>query len=148
MVGAWDVIDHRIDGEILPVGTEPWVAYMTRQLDTATAVLSARGARVVLMTSPCFAQPESGLGGIPERSEDARVGHLNRVLRTYAKAHAARVSLVDVHALLCPKGEYATTVRSVTARDPDGTHLTPEGSRVVWRWLAGQLRNGGLLRIP
>jgi hypothetical protein len=90
MVGAWDVVDHRIDGEILPVGTEPWVAFMTRQLDTATGVLSARGARVVLMTSPCFGQPESGLGGIPERSEDARVAHLNRVLRTYAKSHAAR----------------------------------------------------------
>jgi hypothetical protein len=33
-----------------------------------------------------------------------------------------------------------------TVRDPDGTHLTPDGSKVVWRWLAGQLRNGGLLR--
>jgi hypothetical protein len=76
------------------------------------------------------------------------VAHLNRVLRTYAKSHAARVSLVDLHTLLCPKGEHTTTVRGVTARDPDGTHLTPEGSKVVWRWLAGQLRSGGLLRIP
>ena len=42
LVGAWDVVDHRIDGNILPVGTDAWVVYMTHQLDTATEVLSAR----------------------------------------------------------------------------------------------------------
>jgi hypothetical protein len=109
-------------------------------------VLGARGARVVLMTSPCFAQPDSNLGGIPERSDRERVRHLNGVLRTYAKFHPARASLVDLHGFLCPGSRYTPTVGGVTARDPDGTHLTPEGSKVVWRWLAGQLRNGGLLR--
>jgi peptidoglycan/LPS O-acetylase OafA/YrhL len=146
MVGAWDVVDHRIDGDILPVGTDAWVVYMTHQLDTATEVLSAHGGRVVLMTSPCFAQPDSGLGGIPERSDAARVHDLNNVLRTYAKAHPARVSLVDLHGFLCPKGEYTPTMAGTTVRDPDGTHLSPEGSKVVWRWLAAQLRNAGLLR--
>jgi len=146
LVGAWDVVDHRIDGNILPVGSDAWVLYMTRQLDTATEVLSARGARVVLMTSPCFGPPASGLGGIPERSEAARVHNLNDTLRAYAKAHPARVSLVDLHGFLCPKGEFTPTVAGVTARDPDGTHLSPEGSKVVWRWLSGQLRNAGLLR--
>jgi hypothetical protein len=119
---------------------------MTHQLDTATDVLSAHGSRVVLMTSPCFAPPDSGLGGIPERSDAARVHDLNNVLRTYAKAHPARVSLVDLHGFLCPKGEYTSTVAGVTARDPDGTHLTSEGSKVVWRWLAAQLRSAGLLQ--
>jgi lysophospholipase L1-like esterase len=58
----------------------------------------------------------------------------------------AATSAPSFQALLCPKGQYTSTVRGVTARDPDGTHLTPEGSKVVWRWLAGQLRNAGLLR--
>ena len=146
LVGAWDVVDHRINGDILPVGTDAWALYMTHQLDTATQVLSAHGARVVLMTSPCFGQPDSGLEGIPERWDAARVHDLNGVLRTYAKAHPAQVSLVDLQSFLCPKGEYTPTVGGVTARDPDGTHLTPEGSKVVWRWLAAQLRNEGLLR--
>jgi peptidoglycan/LPS O-acetylase OafA/YrhL/lysophospholipase L1-like esterase len=146
LVGAWDVVDHRIDGNILPVGTDAWVVYMTHQLDTATEVLSARGARVVLMTSPCFARPDSGLERIPERSDAARVHNLNDTLRAYAKVHPARVSLVDLHGFLCPKGEFTPTVAGVTARDPDGTHLSPEGSGVVWRWLSGQLRNAGLLR--
>ena len=146
LVGAWDVVDHRINGDILPVGTDAWALYMTHQLDTATQVLSAHGARVVLMTSPCFGQPDSGLEGIPERWDAARVHDLNGVLRTYAKAHPARVSLVDLQSFLCPKGEYTSTVAGVTARDPDGTHLTPEGSKAVWRWLAAQLRDEGLLR--
>ena len=146
LVGAWDVVDHRIDGDLLTVGTDAWVVYMTHQLDVATEVLSARGARVVLMTSPCFAQPDSGLAGFPERSEAARVHVLNDVLRRYAKSHRARVSLVDLHGFLCPKGEYTPTVAGVNARDPDGTHLSPEGARVVWRWLSGQLRNAALLR--
>jgi len=147
LVGAWDVVDHRIDGDLLTVGTDAWVVYMTHQLDVATEVLSARGARVVLMTSPCFAQPDSGLAGFPERSEAARVCDLNDVLRRYAKSRRARVSLVDLHGFLCPKGEYTSTVAGVNARDPDGTHLSPEGARVVWRWLSGQLRNAALLRI-
>jgi len=71
---------------------------------------------------------------------------MNDVLRTYAKAHPSRVSLVDLHAFLCPKGAYSPTVAGVNARDPDGTHLSPDGSRLVWRWLARQLRLAGLLR--
>jgi lysophospholipase L1-like esterase len=68
------------------------------------------------------------------------------MLRTYAKTHPTRVSLADLHAFLCPHGQYASTVRGVAARDPDGTHLSPEGAKVVWRWLSGQLRTEGLLR--
>jgi lysophospholipase L1-like esterase len=67
-------------------------------------------------------------------------------LRAYAKAHPARVSLVDLQGFLCPKGQYTPTVAGTTVRDPDGTHLTPEGSNVVWRWLAAQLRNAGQLQ--
>jgi hypothetical protein len=111
LVGAWDVVDHRIDGNILPVGSDAWVLYMTHQLDTATEVLSARGARVVLMTSPCFVPTDSGLGGIPERSDAARVHNLNDTLRAYAKTHPARVSLVDLHGFLCPKGVHAHRCR-------------------------------------
>ncbi len=85
-------------------GTDAWVVYMTHQLDTATDVLERAGARVVLLTSPCFGQPDSGLDGIPERSDPARLRAMNDVLRTYAKAHSARVSLVDLHAFLCPEG--------------------------------------------
>jgi peptidoglycan/LPS O-acetylase OafA/YrhL/lysophospholipase L1-like esterase len=146
LVGAWDVVDHRIDGDILPVGSDAWVVYMTHQLDTATDVLSARGARVVMLTSPCFGQPDSGLDGIPERSDPTRLRAMNDVLRTYAKGHPARVSLVDLHAFLCPSGSYTPTVAGVNARDPDGTHLSPDGSKLVWRWLARQLRAAGLLR--
>ena len=119
---------------------------MIHELDTATEVLNARGASVVLLTSPCFGKPDSGLGGIPERSDPARVRAMNDVLRTYAKGHPARVSLVDLHAFLCPRGSYTPTVAGVNARDPDGTHLSPDGSKVVWRWLARQLRAAGLLR--
>jgi peptidoglycan/LPS O-acetylase OafA/YrhL/lysophospholipase L1-like esterase len=148
LVGAWDVVDHRIKGDILFVGTPPWTAYMTHQLDTATDVLGARGARVVLLTSPCFGPPDTGLVGIPERTDAARVRDFNQVLRTYAKDHPTRVSLVDLHAFLCPHGQYAATVRGVAARAPDGTHLSPAGAKVVWRWLSEQLRTEGLLPTP
>ncbi|HKA93145.1 MAG TPA: acyltransferase family protein [Acidimicrobiia bacterium] len=146
LVGAWDVVDHRVNGDVLSVGTPAWTAYMTQQLDTATSVLGARGARVVLLTSPCFGQPESGLGGIPERSDPARVRDLNQLLRSYAKAHPTRVSLEDLHTFLCPRDQFSATVRGVAARDPDGTHLSPEGAKTVWRWLSGELRADGLLR--
>jgi peptidoglycan/LPS O-acetylase OafA/YrhL len=146
LVGAWDVVDHRVNGDILSVGTPAWTAYMTRQLDTATDVLGARGARVVLLTSPCFGPPDSGLAGFPERSDPARVSDINHVLSTYAKDHPARVSVIDLHGFLCPHGRYAATVRGVAARDSDGTHLSPAGAKLVWHWLSGRLKAEGLLR--
>ena len=87
---------------------------------------------MVLLTSPCLAPPDSGLAGIPARSDAARVGDLNQVFRTYAKDHPTWVSLVDLHSFLCPHGQFAATVRGVAARDPDGTHLSPAGAKVVW----------------
>jgi len=146
LVGAWDVVDHRINGDILSVGTPDWSAYMTHQLDTATDILGERGARVVLLTSPCFGQPDSGLDGIPERSDAGRVRDLNDALRTYARSRPTRVSLLDLHDFLCPHGQYTATVHGVAARDPDGTHLSPAGAKLVWRWLSEQLRTEGALR--
>jgi len=145
LVGAWDVLDHRVGDDILHVGTPPWVVYMTHQLDTATEVLTAHGARVVLMTAPCFSRPESGLEGFPERADAQRVADLNRVFRTYAKAHSSRVSVVDLHSFLCPGGKYTATLHGKPVRDPDGTHLSPDGAKAVWRFLAGQLRQTRLL---
>jgi len=118
---------------------------MTHQLDTATQVLSAHGARVVLMTAPCFSQPESGLEGLPERADVHRVADLNTVFRSYAKAHSSRVSVVDLHSFLCPGGKYTATLHGKPVRDPDGTHLSPDGAKAVWRFLADQLRQTRLL---
>jgi peptidoglycan/LPS O-acetylase OafA/YrhL len=145
LVGAWDVLDHRLGDEVVHVGSPQWITYMTHQLDTATAVLGAHGARVVLLTTPCFAQPESGIEGFPERADTTRVADLNTLFRSYAKAHPTRVSVVDLHAFLCPRGRYTPTLHGATVRDPDGTHLTPDGSRATWRFLASQLKQARLL---
>src|SRR5262249_38751873 len=141
-----DWLAPRRSGDVSPVRTPAGGMYMREPLDTATEVLAARGARVVLLTSPCFGQPESGLSGIPERSDAARVQDLNHVFRTYARAHPTRISILDLHGFLCPHRPFAPPVGGVPARAPAGPHLSPGGAKVVWQWLAGRLRTEGLLR--
>jgi lysophospholipase L1-like esterase len=102
---------------------------------------------VVLLTAPCFSQPESGVEGFPERADATRVADLNSLFRSYAKAHSSRVSVVDLHAYLCPRDRYTPTMHGKTVRDPDGTHLTPDGAKAAWRFLAGQLKQARLLPV-
>ena len=104
-------------------------------------MFSARGAKVMLLTSPCFKPRDLGLdaearvpGSIPSVSVSS-----TSLYREFARQHADQVVIVDLNGFVCPEGEYADlSIDGVRLRD-DGVHFTPEGADFVARWLAPQI---------
>ena len=63
LVGSWEVYDRYVDGVLLKVGTPEMARYLQQQVEAAQRVLTADGARFVLLTSPCFEPADTGVGG-------------------------------------------------------------------------------------
>jgi peptidoglycan/LPS O-acetylase OafA/YrhL len=138
--GPWDTLDLKIEGHLLEVGTPEWNAYASSELQGAVDVLSSRGAKVMLLTAPCFKPRKLALdAGALERLNPRRVAQLNDLYREYALQHAAQVDLVDLSGLVCPEGEYTDLVIDGVKLRDDGVHFTPEGADLVARWLAPQI---------
>jgi peptidoglycan/LPS O-acetylase OafA/YrhL len=141
-IGVWDLFDLRppgADGDLVP-GTPAWNDYLEQSLDTAIAVLSARGAGVVLPTLPCQ-KPIAGSPGF-ERNESAadieRVLAWNEVLVGVASRHPGVVVAPDLFGYLCPDGEYVDEIDGSVARD-DGVHFNDDGAGIVARFLGPSL---------
>ncbi|MBM3674006.1 MAG: acyltransferase [Actinobacteria bacterium] len=139
LIGAWEIYDREVDGTLLRVGQPETEEYLRAELDEARAILTARGAHLVMLTAPCFAPPGTALRewGARERAEPWRVDWLNEVIRRYVADHAASVSLLDLHARICRDGlplEDGPGLRS------DGVHFSEDGARSVWVWLTKTLR--------
>ncbi len=141
LLGGWELFDRTVDGRKLRVGTREMEEYLRVQLDQAREILTADGAQLALLTTPCFSVTQRALGawGEPERDDPARVRWLNQVWARYAADHPTDVHLLDLEQIACPDGKFAAELDGVTMRT-DGEHFTPEGARVIWRWLAPELQ--------
>jgi hypothetical protein len=135
LVGAWELFDRRVDGQMLTFASPEFEARLRSEMDLAISILQSRGAEVVLLTSPCFRPLDGDLADWgEERSDDARVDWLNRLYRSYATTNLGSVQVADLHGLLCPNGEYLTELEGQQLRF-DGVHLTPPAADLTWRWL-------------
>jgi peptidoglycan/LPS O-acetylase OafA/YrhL len=135
LVGAWELFDRKVDGQMLSFGSPEFEARLRAEMDLAISVLQSHGAEVVLLTSPCFRPLDGDLADWgEERSDDSRVDWLNRLYRSYATTNLGSVQVADLHGLLCPNGEYLTELEGHPLRF-DGVHLTPPAADLTWRWL-------------
>ena len=140
LLGGWELFDRTVNGQHLRVGTPAMEQYLRTQLERAREILTAGGASLALLTTPCLSVAKRDLGawGETERADPDRIRWLNQVWARYATDHPDDVHLLDLAAIACPHGKFGATIDGVTMRT-DGEHFTPEGARVVWRWLAPQL---------
>ena len=140
LLGGWELFDRKVNGQTLRVGTPAMEQYLRTELDRARTILTAGGASLALLTTPCLSVATRDLGawGEAERADPKRIRWLNHVWARYATDHPADVQLLDLAAIACPHGKFAAKIDGVTMRT-DGEHFTPEGARVIWRWLAPQL---------
>ncbi len=110
--GLWDLYDHEVGGRWLAVGTPAWTTHMERALEQAVGILSARGARVIVLTPPYLI----GVGR-------DRVDALDRVYRDVAARLPRELSVVDIHP-------------AFARIDPtrwDGVHFTLTGAEQLGR---------------
>jgi hypothetical protein len=139
LVGAWDTSDLKRYGRLLEFGTPEADAYILSELSTAVDVLSSGGAKVLLLTTPYFKQPDLALDvGGKDRFDSSRVDRLNALYAELAQQRPDRVTLVDLNALVGPGGQYTSSIDGVDIRG-DGVHFTVAGADFVARWLGPQI---------
>jgi peptidoglycan/LPS O-acetylase OafA/YrhL len=141
--GAWDYRDHVVNGATLTAGSTEWNNYVLMELERERKILTAGGAKLVLLTWPCqrpIPWTEMGSAGVAAEKESLeRVNMLNDVYRQFAAGHPESVGLVDLFSYVCPEGKYTDLVIDGVKLREDGTHFTPASSPIVAEWLLPQL---------
>ncbi len=150
-MGGQVTYDRRFGDNVIPFDTPGGAELARQELDAAVGLLSARGAKVVLLTA-LYGKLGWPLQIDIDRSgfNPAWIDEWNSVATQVATAHPRSAQLVDLNQRLDPGGKWADTVDGVQART-DGVHLTPEAADIAAAWLVPQLLAAvpqGRLRQP
>ncbi len=130
LAGRWEVVDREYEGAWTNILHPAYAAYVKRQLEQASQLVTATGARMVFLTAPCTNEGEQPDGAPWPEDDPARLAVFNRLVREVAAAHPQTDSVVDLNAAACPRGKFASTVDGVVLRDSDGVHFTYAGG--IW----------------
>ncbi len=142
VVGAWDVFDVEVDGEMIPFDTPAADKRFTDNLQIGVAALRAAGTKVALLEVPCMRPKDvsgAGVPALPERGDDARIAHLNELLRQVAAADPTDVSFVAGPAAWCNDEAISTDL----GYRWDGVHVYKPGAKLIYETIAP-----ALLSIP
>ncbi len=137
LAGRWELMDREIGGQWQHIGEPAFDRDVRAALEEAVQVGTSTGALMVVMTAPCFDSGEQPGGQPWPEDSPSRLADYNSIVRSVAAAHPATVALVDFGSLLCPGGQFTTTVDGVALRDGDGVHIIP--SAAAGQWLDARL---------
>ena len=137
MIGAWEVLDHRVDGVDIRFPSDAWRTLVRDAIADAVSAASTTGVPVVLLDVPCMgAQPDT-----TARADAERVAAVNELISEVAAARDG-VSVAPLGLVICPDGDTTLQIDGIPARY-DGVHYTRPGAARVWPWLLDEL--GGTL---
>ncbi|MCU1430879.1 MAG: hypothetical protein JWL83_4879 [Actinomycetia bacterium] len=134
---SWELSDRmdQATNTVLKFGSKADDVDLLTSIDAAAKRLTSGGAHLVILTVP----PRAPSDAKPADGQDGSYDHYNRLLREYASAHPATVSVLDIVPFVCPGGPPCPAkVRGVTLR-PDGGHFTHETAPIIARWLLPKL---------
>lgn len=138
MIGAWEVLDLEWQSTFLPVGAPRTDVHFLRQAQRGIDALVETGARVALLEVACMRPvdaPGAGVPPLPERGDDARVQHLNQLLRTLAERNPDTTTFVPGPVEWCS----GSPVSVDTAYRWDGVHVYKPGVDLIFDVIAGRL---------
>lgn len=139
VLGAWEVLDLRIDGMTLQVGSTTADLIFERQLRFAIDTLLLDGRVVALLEVPCFRPVDSWDDAILDRGDDSHSAHLNELMRDVVASYESGVHFVEGPDQWCDGSPEATDLDYRY----DGVHVYRRGSKLIFETIAEQL-----LRIP
>jgi peptidoglycan/LPS O-acetylase OafA/YrhL len=128
LAGRWEVMNRTYKGHWTNILNPTYAAYVKRQLRRAVKVAGAKGAKVALLTAPCYDTGEQPNGQPWPEDSPVRLARYNDLVRQVA-ATSPRTSLINFNAMACPGGHYETYIDGVDARY-DGVHFTLGGGVV------------------
>jgi hypothetical protein len=117
---SWEVRDRSLNGQWAPWGTAESDNRILDLYHRTIDRLTARGARVALVTVP---DPiDSRIGPVDDDLRQ-RHRHLNELLAEVARRDPGRVTLVRLDDIVCPTDPCPAEVDGVPLRPKDGTHF-------------------------
>lgn len=129
LAGRWEVVNRTYRGEWTNIENAAYATYVKHQLETAVRIAVSGGARVVLLTAPCFDTGEQPNGQPWPEDSPARLAIYNHIVRQVA-ASSPDVSVINFNAMACPGGRYEEFVDGQQVRMSDGVHFTLTGGNV------------------
>jgi peptidoglycan/LPS O-acetylase OafA/YrhL len=135
MMGAWEVLDHRIAGIDVRFPDPAWYEAVRRAVDEVVSIAASTGAHVIPLTLPCM--EASADQDTTARTDVARVDAFNTILRDVDQARAD-VTVFELGDVLCPDGAFLAEHDGEVIRY-DGVHLTTAGANYVWQLLRPEM---------
>ncbi len=142
VIGAWDVFDVVVDGTTYTFDTPQADALFMDNVRSGVDAMLAEGAAVGLLEVPCMRPKDvegAGVPALPERGDDARIAHLNDLLRQVAASYGtgpeARVQFVDGPDAWCADEAIATDL----GYRWDGVHVYKPGANLIYQTVAADL---------
>ncbi len=133
--GPWEVRDRDVANHWMHIGQPDFDRLEAAALAQALDSLGSSGARVELLTSPYYSQPEQANGQPWPADDPRRVDRYNQLLQQAAARDPAHAGVLDMGALVSPGGRFSTTVHGISMRMSDGVHFTNVGARWTWNAL-------------
>ncbi|HVB92867.1 MAG TPA: acyltransferase family protein [Acidimicrobiales bacterium] len=145
LLGRWESADHLYQGTWTHVGQPLWDNHLQAELNQAVGILSAGGAKVVLMTTPYLDPTEAPDGSTYPENEPSRTDAYNAIVYRVAAQHPGVVTVYDLNKVLSPNGRYTPTVDGVTVRWSDGIHISKDGGLWMRSKLLPEVASLGLI---
>jgi peptidoglycan/LPS O-acetylase OafA/YrhL len=146
LVGLWEMVDRKVDGRVLHLGMPEYDTYLGHELDTLIGILSAKGARVALLSPPCFNHADTQSGDPYPANSAFRLARFHQLLNDAAKRSNGVATVIDLNPLLCPGGHFLWKQDGQQLRMDDGIHITPAGDALLAPTLMPELVRLGKLR--
>ena len=135
VLGAWEVLDLKINSFTLVVNTPPADTMFRTQMKRGIDALRATGATVALLEVACM-RPVDSKGGpvpaLPQRGDDTRTRHLNDLLREIAAPEDDGVFFVSGPKEWCSDSEISTSL----SYRWDGVHAYKPGAKLIFETIA------------
>jgi peptidoglycan/LPS O-acetylase OafA/YrhL len=128
-LGYRDQFDWRMNGAVVHLGQRWFDQYVQSQIDRYVSVLTATGAKVILLTVPYTNPPANSDGSPAAAAAPARHSIINSMLYRAASGNP-HVTVVDIDKQLSPHNHYQATVDGQLCRF-DGIHFTTFCSKML-----------------
>jgi peptidoglycan/LPS O-acetylase OafA/YrhL len=140
--GLLDLYDVKPPGQshVLTPGTRPWARYYRGEIQTAVDILTRSGRSLVMTNIPCYGTLAGNFSQTASAYNPMRAHAANAVLAEVARRNPGRFVVLDLDRYLCPGGRFVPDLGGIHNVRPDGVHFSTDGSALVGRWLAPQLR--------
>jgi peptidoglycan/LPS O-acetylase OafA/YrhL len=142
VIGAWEVLDLKINGFTFAVNTSPADTMFRTQMKRGIDALRSTGATVALLEVACM-RPVDSKGGpvpaLPQRGDDTRTKHLNDLLREIAAPEDDGVFFISGPKEWCSDPKISTSL----SYRWDGVHAYKPGAKLIFETIASSV-----LKLP